>query len=277
VWLIDVYDSKLSGVRARCADADVLRFSIDAIPESEQPCANRARPEARPPDTNQSSPARSNAILESIGRRSPEESILHARGGIGGWSFPPYKDVVYQLKSPDIPFCVIVSMAADRALVCVYFNERIAFIAATFEEARDATSPDTKQERGNPNGNSPVGRPLIVKSFGSAETSIDTWSTACWIDDALHLVSDDGKYERFIIKDDKVVRAGQLTDLGAPAAICQGKSHLWVLTELEGGAVAAQEITWNQQGEPAKSKRELGRVTLDQAAMQVLSAERDVK
>ncbi len=89
-------------------------------------------------------------------------------------------------------------------------------------------------------------------------------------------MSDDGKYERFIIKDDAVVRTGQLKELGVPAAICQGKSHLWVLTENE-GAVAAQEITWNQQGEPAKTKRDLGRVTLDQAAVQVLASERDEK
>ena len=118
--------------------------------------------------------------------------------------------------------------------------------------------------------------PLVWKNVGSADTSIDTWSTACWIDDALHLVSDDGKYERFIIKDDKVVRAGQLKDVGVPAAICQGKSHLWVLAEHE-GAVAAEEITWNQQGEPAKTKRDLGRVTLDQAAVQVLGAEQDAE
>lgn len=32
-------------------------------------------------------------------------------------------------------------------------------------------------------------------------------------------------------------------------------------------AVAAQEITWNPQGEHAKTKRDLGRATLDQAAV----------
>lgn len=44
-------------------------------------------------------------------------------------------------------------------------------------------------------------------------------------------------------------------------------------TEKNEGAVAAREITWNQQGEPAKTKRDLGRVTLDQAAVQVLAGE----
>ena len=44
-------------------------------------------------------------------------------------------------------------------------------------------------------------------------------------------------------------------------------------TERNEGAVAAQEIIWNQQGEPAKTKRYLGRATLDQAAVQVLPAE----
>ena len=48
-------------------------------------------------------------------------------------------------------------------------------------------------------------------------------------------------------------------------------------TERNEGAVAAQEIIWNQQGEPAKTKRDLGRVTLDQAAVQLLAAEQGAK
>jgi len=45
--------------------------------------------------------------------------------------------------------------------------------------------------------------------------------------------------------------------------------------EKNDGAVVAQEITWNQQGEPAKTKRDLGRMTLDQAAVQVFAGEQD--
>ncbi|MBX9792509.1 MAG: hypothetical protein K2Y37_26710 [Pirellulales bacterium] len=156
-------------------------------------------------------------------------------------------------------------------VVGIYMYGRIAWLELKIVDKTQGMR-QLSQELGISEYTAVIG-PMRWRSLGLSETSIDTWSTACWIDDALHLVSDDGQYERFIIKDDKVVRAGQLKDLGAPAAICQGKSHLWVLTEKENEPVAVQEITWNQEGQPAKTQLDLGRITLDQAAVKVLAAE----
>ena len=57
----------------------------------------------------------------------------------------------------------------------------------------------------------------------------------------------------------------------------KGTGIISLSTENNDGAVPAQEIIWNQQGEPAKTKRDLGRVTLDQAAVQLLAAEQGAK
>jgi hypothetical protein len=119
--------------------------------------------------------------------------------------------------------------------------------------------------------------PLKWRSLGLSETTVNTWATACWIDNSLHLVSDDGNYERFKLKEDKMVRVGQLAGFPDPSAICQGRDRLWLLSESKTGSVDAAEIKWNANDELSKSQRNLGKISMDQAAIQVLGVQRKAK
>ena len=275
-----------SGVRG--VDADILWFSSKDLKDATQDCQQGERERRAEEPKLATTTGWSHRFLETLRPRSEADAVLRPYAGYAGWALRPYNDLLFKLRyaderppdAPSNPYLTIAAVSSEKAVAGIYINKRIVFLELTIisresQEPHDrsgSVTPASKAFGGLPSEDSVIG-PLMWKNHGSADTDIDTWSTSCWIDDALHLVSDDGKYERFIIKDDKVVRAGQLKDLGAPAAICQGKSHLWVLTEENEGAFAAQEITWNQEGEPAKTKRDLGRVTLDAAAVQVLAAE----
>ncbi|MBX9787762.1 MAG: hypothetical protein K2Y37_02510 [Pirellulales bacterium] len=279
LWAINFTKSLTSGLSR--FDAELLLFSLADLPNLDDDrratsVFRRATP-FEPAEWNE-------RVIDALVPKSGAEAILHPRPGyLAVWQLRPYEAALIHSDPRRLtPLgCVLCAVARDRAFVGIFLGGRIVFLEFTFKEPSGAEfRPPTVStvpvfaDQPPIKVLGPVIGPLVWRQVGAADTSIDTWSTACWIDDALHLVSDDGKYERFLIKDDKVVRAGQLIDLGAPAAICQGKSHLWVLTESENGPVAAQEITWHQQGEPAKTQRDLGRVTLDAAAVKVLAAER---
>lgn len=92
---------------------------------------------------------------------------------------------------------------------------------------------------------------MAIKNLGLTETVIDTWATACWVRNSVHLISDSGGYERFFLKDGKVAPAGKLAIPNPPSAICQGQSKLWSLSEKE-GTISAAEISWDDSRNPTQ-------------------------
>lgn len=201
------------------------------------------------------------------------------------WQLQPYNHVFRQWVEADVspfqpgtsgnrirvPLAAIAAVSDDQILVGIYMYQRIVWLEMKIMDLADAPEPP------------PVGPekfvigPLKWRSFGLSETAIDTWSTACWIDDSLHMVSDDGKYERFKLKDDKMVRVGRLSELSRPDAICQGRDRLWILSQSKEGTVGATQIGWSEDDKLNRTDRDLGEITMDQAAVRTLAAEREGK
>ncbi|MBL9125018.1 MAG: hypothetical protein JNG90_15380 [Planctomycetaceae bacterium] len=195
------------------------------------------------------------------------------------WRLAPYSRIVGELASEKVPatvrrypFAVVAALADDHCIVGTYMCRRIAWLdLRIMDKARAPEPPPIGPE------NKFVVGPLEWKSLGLTETAIETWSSGFWIDNSLHVVSDDGKYERFKLRENAMVRVGQLSELSPPAAICQGQRHLWLLSETKSGSIGATEIRWNADDKLIRTDRDLGEISMDQAAVRVLATEREGK
>jgi hypothetical protein len=280
-WIIDICDRYNDGLRPFTAEVYLLHFEnmtkkesgIDC--ESGQPPIGKAVRDVR----EENGGSWSKAILESFTLNAGAIGILEPHEGKPGWTFTPYNDLLLKLLRASrggtvryVPYCTICAVDAHKAIIAMYLNGTIAFTEITI-------SPKAKADKGNAATRpssidgvllaNPIAGPLNWRSVGSTETSINTWSTALWSDNLMHLISDDGKYERFKLVDGKMARVDRLSDLPPQSALCQGSSRIWILSETDNG-IRATEIMWREK--PQRRDHDLGDISLDQAAVKVLES-----
>lgn len=273
VWTAIVASNKLDGMFPR--SAEVTYFALREMVPTDRFCirssAFQPAGEPRSPTAGWSRPA-----FESLLAPPPLRGTLVPRERQPKWRLQPFHQLQLRLGNAKgrptaasvVPLMTIAAVSDDEALAALYLDSNIAF----FRLAREVKFSAGRLESAptDPLDQPPASGAIEWTCVGVAQTAITRLASAFWFDDSVHLLSDDGRYERFRIENGGATRTRDLAGLPAPLAICQGKSELWILSEADGEVLATQ-VDWLEPTSVIRLDRPMGHDDFDKAAATLLN------
>ena len=265
VWTLETFVAWASGIQPYNTNVLVLGKSdfekVDAVS-----CPSRLRlplnQQVQAPRNNEAGRRWAGPIFSEIANWAEKDDLLRRYSELDGWSLEPYNNLLLELLRDDgrglnggfVPFGSIAAVDSTKAVVAMYLYGSIAFIELKVEPA----------EKHEPR----VHRSLKWKSLGVADTKLSSWASSFWIDDVMHLVSDDGKYESFRLEDRRMVPLrSSVAPLAPDALYCDGTA-VWIVSKNEDGRVQAVKIPFKIAGEPKAEKRQWPKgMSIDEAVL----------